>query len=201
MHLGNIVLDNDSCTHTGDFLEVAGEIEICSSGSTQLPEIVVSNVVNQRLSVPAITNDHDYLHDPIRCILVAEKMVDQQEEIMGLKKELRRKNQTISKQKTTIRNLRTELRKLKSALSQGNENRLVDPVLIEIQANKMRKRGGARYSDDMKNLALILQYCSKKAYKQMRQFFALPSISTLRNWLGRVNVQEGFSTTILNLLR
>lgn len=52
----------------------------------------------------------------------------------------------------------------------------------------------------MKHLALVLHYCSVKAYKQMRQVFALPSISTLRMWLARIDIGEGFSANIFNLL-
>lgn len=193
--------ENDSFSETGDAMEVAAELEIESSCSPDLRQKTVSTDKVYLAVTHAVNNDHDYLHNPGRCIMVAEKMLDQEEEIIRLKKELRKKNQGMSKQKSIIRNLRNELKKLKSAFCQNKEDGLVDPVLLEIQANKLRKRGGARYSDNMKNLALVLQYCSKKAYKQMRQVFALPSISTLRNWLARVDVHEGFSTTVLNLLK
>lgn len=50
-------------------------------------------------------------------------------------------------------------------------------------------------------MAIILHYCSSKAYRQMRKYFTLPSITTIRGWLSKLEVKEGYSTTILKLLK
>lgn len=179
--------------------EVAGEVEIDTYNANS-PYIPLSNSSVPRKDDAVVHHDHDYTYDSMRYIMLAEKMLEMEERETQMKQQLRRKSKTISKKQATIKCLRKQVNELK-LLVHKETSAITDPILLELQANKLRKSRGARYSDCMKNLALVLHYCSTKAYKQMRQVFALPSISTIRKWLAKIDVGEGFSQTVLNLLK
>lgn len=145
-------------------------------------------------------NDHDYFCSVDDITEMMKELVLKEDENITLKQKLKSKQKETSKLKMKIRSLKAEVKQLKSRL-QACSTGLIDPVLLELQQNKTRKLRGARYSDKMKNMAIILHYCSGKAYKQMRKYFALPSINTIKKWLSRLDVKEGFSTVILKLLK
>ncbi|XP_062716001.1 uncharacterized protein LOC134291799 [Aedes albopictus] len=189
------------CAIAGHSQDDQSEVEEGSVLDSDTVDVNVTNAPVMKRVTPAIEHDHDYLNDPFRSIMIAEKMVEMEAREERLKRELRKKTKKMHKKDVRIKKLRTELARLKQQVKKQDEDQLVDPILLELQANKLRKSGGARYSDSMKHLALILHYCSVKAYKQMRQIFAFPSVSTLRKWLAQIDVGEGFSANIFNLLK
>lgn len=189
------------CAIAGHSQDDQSEVEEGSVLDSDTVDVNVTNAPVMKRVTPAIEHDHDYLNDPFRSIMIAEKMVEMEAREERLKRELRKKTKKMHKKDVRIKKLRSELARLKQQVKKQDEDQLVDPILLELQANKLRKSGGARYSDSMKHLALILHYCSVKAYKQMRQIFAFPSVSTLRKWLAQIDVGEGFSTNIFNLLK
>lgn len=147
-----------------------------------------------------VAHDHDYQVNPEHAAMMAEKILEQEAKIMELESKLRKKDNSLVKKKTIIKGLRNDIKTLKEACKEPKQQ-LTDPLLKEMQQNKNRKLKGARYSDNIKNMALVLHYCSPKAYRQMRKYFTLPSISTIKTWLARIDIKEGFSTNILKLLK
>lgn len=193
-------------TVSGDFLTVGSEVVI-DSAQPSTSQIPLSQRRVRAGPTPEL-RDHDYLFDPERYVFLVDRLLELEEENSKLKKDLRlnnkklfKKNAMLSQKNATIFKLRQELKKMKEKCTTFATNPLQDPILAELQKNKSRKCRGARYSDSMKNMALVLQYCSTKAYRQMRQFLALPGLSTVRKWLGRIVIREGFSTTVFQLLK
>lgn len=197
-----MIVDADACEVPdigGENLDIVGEVVI--GETTSEPEIPLQErKFTQNNAINSIKHDHDYLADPARYILMAERIVELEEENLKLKQELRKTKQGMCKTKTVVTHLREELKKLKKITGCSSDT-LNDPILVELQKNKERKCRGARYSDSMKNMAVVLQYCSTKAYRHMRKLFALPGLSTIRRWLGRIDIKEGFSITVLKLLK
>lgn len=185
--LESMVLDVD-VSHVpdigGENLEIAGQVEVGETCDPGIP--LQEHKINQNNTSRSVLHDHAYLADPVSYIIMAEKIVELAEENLKLKRELRKTKQNMCKTKTTITYLREELKKLKT-FARGTTDTLGDPILMELQKNKERKCRGARYSDSMKNMAVVLQYCSTKAYRHMRKLFALPGLSTIRRWLGRIS--------------
>lgn len=182
-------------------MDVVGELEIDGTRDSTPNIPLVTRRFRDDPSNAFQHLDHNYCFDPVKYVSMAERLVELEAENLKLKTELRKNKQQVCKKTTIIRKLRLELKNVKKKSLTFPTNPLQDPILCELQKNKNRKCRGARYSDAMKNMALVLQYCSTKAYRQMRQFIALPGLSTVRKWLARINIQEGFSPVIFQLLK
>lgn len=197
---------DESYTVSGDAIDVGNEVVIDSAEPSKSQ---ISLPQRRFRTGPSRKHeDHDYLFNPENYVLLVDRFLELEEENSKLKKDLRmsnkklsKRNATISQKNATISKLRQELKQIKDKCATYPTNPLQDPILVELQRNRNRKCRGARYSDAMKNMALVLQYCSTKAYRQMRQFLALPGLSTVRKWLARIVIREGFSTTVFQLLK
>ncbi|XP_062702772.1 uncharacterized protein LOC134285627 [Aedes albopictus] len=146
----------------------------------------------------AVEHDHDYFFNWSEYMKMKQKINDLQQENSKLKLDLRKKASLLIKKNNIIRRLRANYRQ-RPTTSQVSVLR--DPLLVELQKNKDRKLKGARYTDKMRNMALVVNYCSPKAYRQMRTFFRLPSVSTMKKWLSKIEIKDGFSENILKLLK
>lgn len=186
--------------YTTSDIDFAGEVEVRSVSDDHVIPCIPDTC--KRVSNIGFENDHDYCGNIERIIMCMDRLVIVEEENRDLKKKLRMKQKETWALKAKIKVLLKEsnISNLKSNLFTQTA-KLTDPILLELQKNKNRKTRGARYSDKMRNMAIILHYCSSKAYRQMRKFFTLPSIETIKRWLSRIEIKEGFSTTILKLLK
>ncbi|XP_065082061.1 uncharacterized protein LOC135704508 [Ochlerotatus camptorhynchus] len=178
---------------------VAGEVEVGSISDENVIPYIPDTLNRTSINI-GIENDHNYCANVENIIQCMERLVIVEEENRELKKKLRMKQKQTWALKANIRALQEESKKLKSDLLLRSSN-LADPMLMELQKNKNRKTRGARFSDKMRNMSIILHYCSSKAYRQMRKIFTLPSVETIKRWLSRLNIKEGFSSTILQLLK
>lgn len=189
---------DDDREYCNDEIEVAGEIEVDNRYANQ--EVLLNNQNPRKEPVRQSPNDHDYELNIDRVINAMERLVIVEEENVELKKKLRQHQKNMSRHKIRIGKLEKEVLDLKSQLKEQSK-RLADPLLLELQQNKNRKLRGARYSNEMKNMAIVLHYCSTKAYRQMRKFFTLPSVNTIQGWLSKLEVKEGYTKSILQLLK
>lgn len=199
---------NDICiailiTHLYRFLEVydfdldnvAGEIVIDDDKETfNFP----CKKRKLHVDTSAVEHDHDYFFNWSEYMKMKQKINELQQENSKLKLDLRKKASLLIKKNNIIRRLRANYRQ-RPTTSQVSVLR--DPLLVELQKNKDRKLKGARYTDKMRNMALVVNYCSPKAYRQMRTFFRLPSVSTMKKWLSKIEIKDGFSENILKLLK
>lgn len=183
-----------------DLDDVAGEIQVSQSSVCNREQIPLESYPIEEESNTNIAHDHDYALEVNKLVGAMERLVLLEKENIELKKKIRRHQKNISKDKSMIRTLKAEMKDLKKLLADLTP-RLIDPVLLELQQNKSRKLRGARFSDKMKNMAIVLHYCSNKAYRQMRKYFTLPAITTIKSWLKRLEIKEGYTTSILQLLK
>lgn len=194
-------VEDDSILYSAEEIEVAGEFEL---GSTS-DDIIVPNTrkytkKDTNKDTNHILHDHDYCMDMDRITKTMEQCVKLEEQNLDLRKKLKCKNKHVSKLKTRIRTLKTEVKKLKFSLV-SQTSKLYDPILLELHRNKNRKLRGARYSNEVRNMSIILHYCSTKAYRQMRKYFTLPSVETIKRWLSKIEIKEGYSSVVLKLLK
>ena len=54
------------------------------------------------------------------------------------------------------------------------------------------KQSGSRYSQNIKEFAISLNFYSPRAYKFVRKFLNLPHPSTLRSWSSNIECDPGF---------
>lgn len=190
--------ESEYLQYTTEEIDVAGEVEIDSTSDTI---IIPMNRNYQRVrAADHVSHDHDYCTNIERIVNTMERCVKLEEQNLELRNKLRIKSKHTSKLKAKIRTLKTEVKKLKFSLA-SQASTLYDPVLLELQRNKARKLRGARYSEEMRNMSIILHYCSAKAYRQMRRYFTLPSVETIKRWLSKIDIKEGYSTAVLKLLK
>ena len=92
------------------------------------------------------------------------------------------------------------LLELKTDLSEHLSSSQVQFVMSQVRQGG-KSLQGRRWTEKDKTFALSLLHSSPKTYKLLRKVFALPSISTLRTIVARVNINPGFSSNILEALR
>lgn len=191
-------MKNEIIYYTADEIDVVGEIEIGENSiGHSLPHILETSVTSSNTTVK---HDHDYYGEIDKITMCMERLVLVEEQNRDLKKKMRMNQKQMYVWKARARALTKERDELKAAL-RSQSSHLIHPMLSELQRNKNRKQRGARYSDKMRNMAIILHYCSSKAYRQMRRFFSLPSVGTINRWLSRLQIKDGYSTTVLKLLK
>ena len=92
------------------------------------------------------------------------------------------------------------LLELKTVLSE-----LLAPSQVQFVMSQVHQSGkslqGRRWTQKDKTLALSLFHSSPKTYKMLRKIFALPSVTTLRTIVAKVDIAPGFSKNILEALR
>lgn len=166
-------------------------------GASQDVNVPLSNTQRQNNS---FETDHDYCCKVDNITKMMDQLILKGKENVKLKNKLKTKQKEASKLKKKVRSLKEEVKTLKKQLVTCS-SQLVDPVLLELEKNRRRKLRGSRFSDKIKNMAIILHYCSGKAYRQIRKYFSLPSVGTIKRWLSRLEVKEGFSKVIFKLLK
>lgn len=67
--------------------------------------------------------------------------------------------------------------------------------------NSKRRSKGRRYSDEVKEFAVTLQYYSTKAYKYVRSILPLPHPSLIQKWSRSINCEPGFFTEAFETLQ
>ena len=60
---------------------------------------------------------------------------------------------------------------------------------------------GSRYSEQIKQFAISLQFCSAKAYKFVRKSLHLPHPSTIRSWASSIECEPGFLSNVIEHLQ
>ena len=109
-------------------------------------------------------------------------------------KTLRQKN--IRKEKAVKRLVR-QLQKSKmmseeAGNSIGNNFGHMSIELFKNQQKNAEKQAGSRYSEEIKEFAISLQFYSPRAYKFVRKSSSLPHPSTLRAWSSNIEFEPGF---------
>jgi hypothetical protein len=78
-----------------------------------------------------------------------------------------------------------------------------DGTILQVLKNELNNEGKAkgrrRYSQEVKQFALALFYYSPQAYEYCRTIFTLPNVSSIRNWLGNIEVNPGFLTNVIDV--
>ena len=64
-----------------------------------------------------------------------------------------------------------------------------------------RQSSTNEYSEEIKKFSIYLYYCSRKAYEYVRKTIALPSLRTVRRWLGTTSCYPGFTQEALDVLK
>ena len=91
------------------------------------------------------------------------------------------------------------LLELRTTLAQYLTPSQVQFVMGQVRQSSRSARG-RRWTDKEKTFALSLLHSSPKTYRLLRKVFALPSLSTLRQIVARVDIMPGFSKNILHAL-
>ena len=70
-----------------------------------------------------------------------------------------------------------------------------------VQKNSKRSSKGRRYSDEVKEFAVTLQYYSTKAYNNVRSILPLLHPSLIQEWSRSINCEPGFFTEAFETLK
>lgn len=130
-------------------------------------------------------------------LLMKNKTIDK------LKKKLSEKNKIIIAQRSKIFRLKHSLNKMKLAyktkadLTNFNFAMEYSEALVRMQ---MKKKHRKWYSDE-KKLSLILYYKSPSAFKYLRRMIVLPSVSTVKQWIGKSKFMPGLNTFFFSTSR
>ena len=81
------------------------------------------------------------------------------------------------------------------------ENKIVSELFSNEIVNGSKRRGGQRYSEDIKKLCLTLYYYSPRAYKFLAKNFTLPKTTSLREWTRSVNCEVGVLSEVIGTLQ
>eukprot|EP00795_Rhopilema_esculentum_P017191 gene17191-8732_t len=115
-----------------------------------------------------------------------------------LQQKLRRRNQKIKTMGDLI-----DTMKNKELLSQSSADLLKDQfsgtcleLFLNEVKNKGRKPAGRRYSEELKQFALTVNFYSHRAYNFLRKIFKLPHESSIKQWTASVNCEPGFLTEV-----
>ena len=118
--------------------------------------------------------------------------------IKMLQQKLRRRNQKIKTMGDLI-----DTMKNKELLSQSSADLLKDQfsgtcleLFLNEVKNKGRKPAGRRYSEELKQFALTVNFYSHRAYNFLRKIFKLPHESSIKQWTASVNCEPGFLTEV-----
>ena len=70
-----------------------------------------------------------------------------------------------------------------------------------VMKNSRRASRGRRYSDEVKEFAVTLQFYSAKAYDYVRKILSLSHSSLIQKWAQSINCEPGFLTEAFETLR
>lgn len=149
--------------------------------------------------------DHDYtmtVNDYVEIVRGKDLKISKlRSKIRQKNQKVRQKTRSVQKWKQKAIELKKELRKALSNKHAGKYCRSNTTPFVEELIKNAKRTKGARYSSKTKNIALSILYCSNKAYRQLSQHIKLPSISLLKKWIQNVQINEGISENVLQLLK
>lgn len=121
-----------------------------------------------------------------------------------MKQRVRRKNKKMDSINSVIAQLRKDsMVKDAQAVSLKNNFAGTCLELFENQAKNSQRKGsnGRRYTDEVKQFALTLNFYSPRAYRFIRKVFFLPNPSTIRGWCASVNCEPGLFSEVFTELQ
>ena len=154
--------------------------------------------------------DHSYsssaaerhIHSPVK--KMAAKVRQLKYERKKLRQRLKRRDRRLKCLKSTLDALK-ESHVMDANLLDVIRARFENPIVSELFANEVvnggrKKRGGRRYSEDIKKLCLTLHYYSPRAYKFLAKNFSLPGMTSLQEWTRSVGCEVGVLHEVLQTL-
>lgn len=127
----------------------------------------------------------------------------QNSEIEKLKKKLELKTKVIYTQRSHIAKLKIALSKVKRALKFDKNVASQDflkkwsATIIRMQLKGKRKQ----WLPDEKKFALMMHYKSPGGYKFLTRMITLPSVSTVRHWIGKSNYLPGVNQKLFQQIK
>ena len=120
-----------------------------------------------------------------------------------LRQKMKRRDKRLVSLESTLDALK-ENKLVEAELLEAIRGRFDNPVVAELFANEIvngsRKRGGQRYSEEIKKFCLTMFYYSHRAYKFLAKNFNLPGVSSLRAWTSSVDCNVGVLHEVLSTL-
>lgn len=131
----------------------------------------------------------------------AKAMVKQKDkEVKCLRQKLKRRDTTISSILHEMEELKLLSSEQHSLLKLNFDSDTLSLIENELKATQSSVYG-RRYTDDVKNFAVTLQFYSAQAYDHVRKFLALPHPSTIRKWASSRNCSPGFLVEVMETLK
>jgi hypothetical protein len=91
-----------------------------------------------------------------------------------------------------IKELYVELRKYKEELAKvGNMSSVASKLFENEKFNHSKPANGRRYTDFIRNLSVNLSFYSQAGYEKLRTIFNLPSLTSIKNHMGKVGCASG----------
>ena len=114
--------------------------------------------------------------------------------IETLKQKVRRKESKIQSLKSLVDKLEEEnlLASDAAYIIKQNFSGLKSELFGSELKNQNRSPKGHRYTDEVKEFALTLNFYSPRAYDYVRSLFSLPCPSSLSHWTSSINCEPGF---------
>ncbi|KAF0298400.1 DNA transposase THAP9 [Amphibalanus amphitrite] len=187
----------------------------------ELPQSTVSEEVEQstaseELQQPTVQElqptllDHSYsssaaerhIHSPMKKMVAKVRQLNYEKK--KLRQKLKRRDRRLKCLKSTLDALK-ESQVMDANLLDSIRARFENPIVSELFANEVvnggrKKRGGRRYSEEIKKLCLTLHYYSPRAYKFLAKNFSLPGVTSLQEWTRSVGCEVGVLDEVLQTL-
>ena len=154
--------------------------------------------------------DHSYsssaaerhIHSPMK--KMASKVRQLNYEKKKLRQKLKRRDRRLECLKSTLDALK-DSQVMDANLLGSIRERFENPIVSELFTNEVvnggrKKRGGRRYSEEIKKLCLTLHYYSPRAYKFLAKNFSLPGATSLQEWTRSVGCEVGVLDEVLQTL-
>ena len=115
----------------------------------------------------------------------------------------------VESNRETIQNLRKRKIELESSVSrlqkslENIKHKIADAHKIKVTEEGSTYYPGRKYSEEIRKFALTLYGYSRKSYDYVRESMdnCLPSESTIKNWLSKVDSSAGFCSQALAQLK
>lgn len=171
--------------------------------------------------VQTIMLDHNYAKSPLSpqqqvppCVQSVEPAKEnknvkyikkvQRRKTRALQQKLRRQEKKAKNMKQLINTLkkRSLIKEDEAALLHNNFDGLKLSLFNNVLKNEKAKAlCGRRYTEQVKEFAVTVNFYSPKAYQFLRTILPLPAPSRIKIWAGSVECEPGFITEAFNILR
>ena len=123
--------------------------------------------------------------------------------VKALQQKLRRRNSKIKSMKQLINQLEKKMltAKQEADLMHNSFDGIQLALFQNVMKNSRRASRGRRYSDEVKEFAVTLQFYSAKAYDYVRKILPLPHPSLIQKWAQFINCEPGFLTEAFETLQ